>query len=80
MAGGHQRAVASGDQPKMTVYQVHPCSPLTSHNLLGTLWSAWSITESHRKMTVRERLTVGMHHAHGRMHATERRMVNVVKE
>ena len=31
-------------------------------------------------MTVRERLTVGTHHAHGRMHATERGKVNVVKE
>ena len=31
-------------------------------------------------MTIRERLTVGTHHAHGRMHATERGEVNVVKE
>ena len=30
---------------------------------LGMVWSTWSTTESHRKMTVRERLTVGMHHA-----------------
>ena len=44
------------------------------------MWSTWSTTESHRKMTVRERLTVGRHHAHGRMHATERGEVNVVKE
>ena len=44
------------------------------------MWSTWSTTESHRKMTVRERLTVGTHHAHGRMHATERGEVNVVKE
>ena len=42
--------------------------------------ATWSTTESHRKMTVRERLTVGTHHAHGRMHATERSEVNVVKE
>ena len=31
-------------------------------------------------MTVRERLTVGTHHAHERMHATERGKVNVVKD
>ena len=31
-------------------------------------------------MTERERLTVGTHHAHGRMHATECGEVNVVKE
>ena len=47
---------------------------------LGMVWSTWSTTESHRKMTVRERLTVGTHHTHGRMHATERGEVNVVKE
>ena len=47
---------------------------------LGTVWSTWSTTESHRNMTVRGRLTVGTHHAHGRMHATERGKVNVVKE
>ena len=52
----------------------------TSLGALGTVWSTWSTTESHRKMTVRERLTVGTHHAHGRMHATECGEVNVVKE
>ena len=52
----------------------------TGLGALGTVWSTWSTTESHRKMTVRERLTVGTHHAHGRMHATERGEVNVVKE
>ena len=26
---------------------------------LGTVWATWSTTESHRKMTVRERLTAG---------------------
>ena len=31
-------------------------------------------------MIVHERLTVETHHAHGRMHATERGVVNVVKE
>lgn len=31
-------------------------------------------------MTVHERLAVGTHHAHGRMHATERVVVNVVKQ
>ena len=60
-----------------------PSSPSpgrSSLGALGTVWSTWSTTESHRKMTVRERLTVGTHHAHGRMHATERGEVNVVKE
>ena len=33
---------------------------------LGAVWSTWSTNESHRKMTVCERLTVGTHHAHGR--------------
>ena len=47
---------------------------------LGMVWSTWSTNEGHRKMTVRERLTVGKHYAHGRMHATEHGMVNVVKE
>ena len=37
---------------------------------LCMVWSTWSTNESHRKMTVRERLTVGTHHGHGRMHAT----------
>ena len=56
-------------------------SPLSiGLSALGTVWSTWSTTESQRKMTVRERLTVGTHHAHGRMHATERGEVNVVKE
>jgi len=41
-------------------------SPLsTGLGVLDMVWSTWSTTESHRKMTVRERLTVGMHHAHG---------------
>ena len=31
-------------------------------------------------MTVRERLIVGTHHAHGRMHAMEHGEVNMVKE
>ena len=44
------------------------------------VWSMWSTIESHRKMTVRERLTVGTHHAHGCMHAMELGEVNVVKE
>ena len=47
---------------------------------LGTVWSTWSTIESHRKMTIRERLIVATHHAHGRMHATECGEVNVVKE
>ena len=38
--------------------------------VLGTAWSTWSTNESHRKMTVCERLIVETHHAHGRMHAT----------
>ena len=38
------------------------------------------MNESHRKMTVRERLTAGTHHPHGRMHATKRGEVNVVKK
>ena len=45
-----------------------PCC--SSLGALGTVWSTWSTTESHRKMNVRERLTVGMRHVHGRMHAT----------
>ena len=60
-----------------------PSSPSPSRSslgALGTVWSTWSTTESHRKMTVRERLTVGTHHAHGRMHAMELGEVNVVKE
>src|SRR3954470_18460468 len=56
-----------------------PGASLSSTGLgtLGTVWSTWSTTESHRKVTVRERLIVGTHHAHGRMHATEH---GVVKE
>ena len=42
----------------------------TSLGSLVQVWSTWSIIESHRKMDVRERLTVGTHHAHGCMHAT----------
>ena len=34
------------------------------------VWSTWLTNKSHRKMTVRERLTVGTHHAHGHMHST----------
>ena len=36
----------------------------TGLGVLDTVWSTWSTNESHRKMTVRERLTVGTHHAH----------------
>ena len=64
-----------------------PCRPLPrprrhppAFGALDTVWSTWSTTESHQNMTIRERLTVGTHHAHGRMHATERGVVNVVKE
>ena len=59
---------------------ISPASGRSSLGALGTVWSTWSTTESHQKMTVRERLIEGTHHAHGRMHATERGEVNVVKE
>ena len=52
----------------------------TGLGVLGTVWSTWSTTESHRKMTIHERMTVGTHHGHGRVHATEHGVVNVVKE
>ena len=41
-----------------------PSPGRSSLGALGTVWSTWSTTESHRKMIVRERLTVGTHHAH----------------
>ena len=66
--------------PHLRVVPVWASSSSTGLGALGTVWSTWSTTESHRKMTVRERLIVGTHHAHGCMHATERGEVNVVKE
>ena len=61
-------------------FQYGALPPSTGLGALCTVWSMWSTTESHRKMTVRERLIVRTRHAHGCMHATERGEVNVVKE
>ena len=66
--------------PHLPHLRVLPVWGLASSTGLGAIGTVWSTTESHRKMTVRERLTVGTHHAHGRMHATERGVVNMVKE
>ena len=56
--------------PLVPHLRVVPVWGLTGLGALGTVWSTWSTTESHRTMNVRERLAVGTHHAHGRMHAS----------